>query len=263
MPAEGAALADLASITPLRKRGWRRTPLVFVHGFSSDAASHDGVLSLLARKGYPCWSFDLPGHGSHKSESEAQMRVSRYVQLVAGFIRQRRLRNVALIGHSMGGAVAVGVNAMLPAAVRCLILEAPLNREAFSVNRERLEQLSRIGDDAGRKGLFAGIRRLWGMRKGFEPLFRDIASRATGKKVNWAYESVGDKPTLVVWGARDPVIPPKASIAYIARHASDLRVAVFPAAGHSPHRDEPRAFCAHVLDFLRETARQAKKKAGG
>ena len=56
-------------------------------------------------------------------------------------------------------------------------------------------------------------------------------------------------PTLIIWGARDPMIP----VAH-GRAAHELmphsRLVVFDDAGHFPFRDEPAAFVAAVNEFI-------------
>ena len=75
----------------------------------------------------------MPGHGDNLSENDAEMRVSKYTNLVINFIAANKLHNIVLIGHSMGGAIAVMVNSIIPNKISCLILEAPLNKKAFVI----------------------------------------------------------------------------------------------------------------------------------
>jgi pimeloyl-ACP methyl ester carboxylesterase len=57
-------------------------------------------------------------------------------------------------------------------------------------------------------------------------------------------------PTLLVWGARDPVVP-----AWHSQNAaaliSDCRVHVFPSAGHSVYRQKVEEFSQVLLSFLK------------
>jgi pimeloyl-ACP methyl ester carboxylesterase len=62
----------------------------------------------------------------------------------------------------------------------------------------------------------------------------------------------GEVPTLIVWGARDPLIPAAHGR---AAHAAipGSRLEIFDGAGHFPHRDEPVRFTEAVADFMAET----------
>jgi hypothetical protein len=59
----------------------------------------------------------------------------------------------------------------------------------------------------------------------------------------------GDRPTLIVWGALDTVIP--VAHAY-AGHAAipGSRLEIFEQSGHFPHMDEPDRFARALLSFL-------------
>jgi pimeloyl-ACP methyl ester carboxylesterase len=62
----------------------------------------------------------------------------------------------------------------------------------------------------------------------------------------------GGYPVLVVWGARDTVIPAHhAEIAHSAMPSS--RIEVFEASGHFPHRTETARFISVLEDFIKET----------
>jgi pimeloyl-ACP methyl ester carboxylesterase len=59
-------------------------------------------------------------------------------------------------------------------------------------------------------------------------------------------------PTLIVWGERDSIIPPRhGAAAHEAMPGS--RLAVFEGAGHMPHADDPRRFVDLVTGFCRAT----------
>ena len=61
-----------------------------------------------------------------------------------------------------------------------------------------------------------------------------------------------EMPTLIVWGADDPIIPAHhGERAHEAMPGSHLRV--FPGAGHMPHFDHPMAVAETLLDFMAET----------
>jgi hypothetical protein len=59
-------------------------------------------------------------------------------------------------------------------------------------------------------------------------------------------------PTLLIWGARDPVIPfEHARIVHKAMPGS--RLEVFETAGHLPHRNDPKRFLAVLREFIAST----------
>jgi pimeloyl-ACP methyl ester carboxylesterase len=56
-------------------------------------------------------------------------------------------------------------------------------------------------------------------------------------------------PTLVVWGAKDPVVPVRQAYA-AARVIPDCQVKVFKNRGHNVHRDELKQFSSILKRFL-------------
>jgi pimeloyl-ACP methyl ester carboxylesterase len=60
---------------------------------------------------------------------------------------------------------------------------------------------------------------------------------------------VAELPTLLVWGARDRIIPLRHGIA-AAQSIPGSRVEVFESAGHFPHLDDPDRFTRVLLDFV-------------
>ena len=62
-------------------------------------------------------------------------------------------------------------------------------------------------------------------------------------------------PTLVVWGADDPMVPLRHAFEY-EDLIPDARAVVFPRTGHAPMLEEPERFNAALLGFLHEDARR-------
>jgi 4,5:9,10-diseco-3-hydroxy-5,9,17-trioxoandrosta-1(10),2-diene-4-oate hydrolase len=56
-------------------------------------------------------------------------------------------------------------------------------------------------------------------------------------------------PTLLVWGAKDPIVPVRHAY-QAARVIPDCRVKVFENCGHNVHRDELKQFSSTVTRFL-------------
>jgi pimeloyl-ACP methyl ester carboxylesterase len=58
-------------------------------------------------------------------------------------------------------------------------------------------------------------------------------------------------PTLLMWGAGDPVLPPSNAQRF-ARDIANVEVVVIPSAGHTPMLEQPEPSVAALLDFLGE-----------
>src|SRR5215217_9054695 len=90
----------------IRVRCWpgRGRPLVLLHGLLDDST---GWARLAADTGRPCIAVDLPGFGG--SDLPLRPRLSSYADDVAAALGRMRLEGSTLVGHSLGGGVAVEV----------------------------------------------------------------------------------------------------------------------------------------------------------
>ncbi|MEI7768987.1 MAG: alpha/beta hydrolase [Chloroflexales bacterium] len=82
--------------------------LVLLHGITSSAMSFWQVAPALAAEGYHVFALDMPGHG--ESDMSAAHHIDMIAGLCAALIVARELRDVALVGHSWGGATALALS---------------------------------------------------------------------------------------------------------------------------------------------------------
>src|SRR5690242_3305041 len=82
------------------------TPLVFVHGSGDSAKSW--ALVIAALPDIPCVTLDLPGHGALVEQpGPSVMSVGDYAAFVRAEIERRGLIGACVVGHSLGGAIAL------------------------------------------------------------------------------------------------------------------------------------------------------------
>jgi len=94
-------------------------PLVLLHGFASSIFTWRDTLPALAR-GHDVVALDLPGFGG--SEQPVGLTAERYPRVVIGLMDRLGIERFALMGNSLGGAVALLVAADHPARVERLVL---------------------------------------------------------------------------------------------------------------------------------------------
>ena len=114
--AEGYALYAL-------DQGHGSPALVFLHHFGGSSNEWAGVVAALESE-YRCVVPDLRGFGS-SGELGAMARVDGYADDVLNLVRRRGLDRFVLIGHSMGGKIAMAVAAREPPRMVSLVLLAP------------------------------------------------------------------------------------------------------------------------------------------
>ncbi|HEV8679803.1 MAG TPA: acetoin dehydrogenase dihydrolipoyllysine-residue acetyltransferase subunit, partial [Stellaceae bacterium] len=98
-------------------------PVLFVHGFGGDLNSWMFTQPALAGSRRAI-ALDLPGHGGAEKQVGAGDRAS-FAGAVADAITALGVERVHLVGHSMGGAIALAVAADRPQAITSLTLIAP------------------------------------------------------------------------------------------------------------------------------------------
>lgn len=95
---------------------------LFLHGFGADRLSWAGNVAALFA--HTCvYAVDLPGHGQSDIDDEAS--ASAMANAIVVSINHCQLDNLHLVGHSLGGAVAIEIAAQQPALVSALSLLSP------------------------------------------------------------------------------------------------------------------------------------------
>ncbi len=122
-------LIDSTEISYIKEGNGEKTVL-FVHGLSSNSDAWSKNIASLKEK-YTCIALDLPGYGK-SAKPEATYTPSYFAEILHQFIDELELKNVILIGHSMGGQASVKLATTYKTDVQKLILVAPAGLEQFS-----------------------------------------------------------------------------------------------------------------------------------
>jgi pimeloyl-ACP methyl ester carboxylesterase len=256
--------------------------LVLVHGITNSSASWQPVLAQLGRR-FEIVAPDLLGHGdSAKPRGDYSLGAS--ASLLRDLIVALGHERATLVGHSLGGGIAMQFAYQFPERIERLVLVSsgglgrevtPLLRAATLPGSELVLPLlaskpvvgagAAIGRGLHRVGIRAGAG-LLEIATGFASL-QDVETRRafvhTARSViDFGGQRIdaSDKlylaravPTLLVWGDRDPVIPARHGIR-AHEQMPGSRLAIFEGAGHFPHHDEPLGFTAAVTEFVDSTA---------
>lgn len=99
----GGRIADLHAI----EQG-DGPPLVLLHGFGANAYTWNKIRALLSMR-HRVFALDLKGFGASPKPDDGRYSLQDHADAVMRFIQQRGLKELALVGHSFGGAVAFRV----------------------------------------------------------------------------------------------------------------------------------------------------------
>ncbi len=236
-------------------------PLVFLHGFGADGTGWRPVWRGLD-SAHRLLAIDLPGHG--RSKPQAPVCFDGLVDAVQSVLDEEGVRRCVLVGHSLGGAVALGLADAGVVDIRALCLLAPagLGPEidgAFLsglVRATRAESLApwllRLVADPAlvtpgfvRATLQASDAESADYRRRLiDSVFPDGTQAISLRHVLPQLAM----PARIVWGTRDAIIP--------ASHAAHLpgRIGLHRLdVGHMPHLEAPRL----VAGLIAEAARSA------
>jgi pimeloyl-ACP methyl ester carboxylesterase len=254
--------------------------LLLVHGIASDSEAWRRALPLLARRATVI-APDLPGHGA-SGKAPGDYSLGSLASSLRDLLVKLGHERATLVGHSLGGGVAMQFSYMFPERTERLVLVSSgglgqnvnLLLRAATLPGSELAIAATIGPiTAVGRAAVATLRRL-GLRvapdlgevgRGFATL-ADSQGRAAfldtlrsvvnfrGQRVDASdrlYLAVG-LPTLLLWGEADPIIP-----AGHGRRAEKQmpgsRLVTFADCGHFPQIDDPHRFAATLLEFLDET----------
>ena len=255
--------------------------LVLLHGIASTADTWAPVATGLAAN-HTVLAHDLLGHGA-SAKPRGDYSLGAYASGVRDLITALGYERATVVGHSLGGGIAMQFAYQFPERVERLVLisSGGLGREVHPILRAStlpgseivLALLGRrwlrttggaVGATLGRLGLRAG-EDLAGVAAGIASLGDADARGAFVHTARAAIDPGGQRvsatdrlylaahlPTLIVWGERDPIIPAAHGE---AAHAAipGSRLEIFAGAGHFPHREQPVRFVSLVEDFMRST----------
>jgi pimeloyl-ACP methyl ester carboxylesterase len=231
-----------------------KVTLVFVHGSGDSAQIWKPLLARLPE--HTCVALDLPGHGALVDRpGPADMSVDDYAAVIHAELVRRDLSNVCLVGHSLGGAIAlrmaleypsrVGRLVLIGAGARLRVLPALLAEAQASPDTAK-EKLTRLAF-APANETRAAVRYTAAGPSAPGMLYRDL--RACDR-----FDMMEDlgrvaQQTLVVVGEDDRLTPPKYA-AYLREHLADAQLVTVPGAGHYAALEAPDAVAGAIMRWL-------------
>jgi pimeloyl-ACP methyl ester carboxylesterase len=263
------------------RRAGRGPLLLLLHGIAGTSATWDDVIPALAAS-HTVIAPDLLGHGD-SAKPAGDYSLGNYASGVRDLLESLGLERGTIVGHSLGGGVAMQFAYQYPERCQRLVLVASggLGREVHLLLRAAAlpganvvlpwlcvagrRSVGRLVHALGRAGLQASadLEETW---RSFVSLEDPAARRAFLHTVRGIIDLGGQRvsasdrlylaaelPTLLVWGEDDPLIPVRHARAAHERMPGS-RLEVFEEAGHFPHRDCPDRFARVVLDFVASTA---------
>jgi 3-oxoadipate enol-lactonase len=215
--------------------------LVLLHGTGSNACTWDRFTQRINDAGYRVIALDLRGHAS--STRTGNYAMHRIRDDVLGLLGALDLRDVTLIGHSVGAYAALAAALHSPHLITRLVLEDPAAPPA------RLHPLlGRLLPLLTAAVAIATARREHSLRSKAS-IFLQLSRPDPAW---WSRLLEVRQPTLILSGGPTSFIPPQ-RLAQMTAAIADVRLATIPV-GHRIHSLAPDEFLAEVAAFLAEPA---------
>jgi pimeloyl-ACP methyl ester carboxylesterase len=259
-------------------------PLVLLHGLGATQQIWSLVVSALATERRVI-TLDLPGFGASAPVGNGFDLTSVAERVARALAAQRVRAPYDLVGHSLGGAVALTLAATRPRLINRLVLVAP-------AGLQRPMHVPPLLLGAGAEGLLAARRRLaaltdlwWGRRLLLAFAADDgarlspaqarmmIEASAAARRISPAMVAIAQadlRPLLdanrvplgLLWGARDRAVPPELARQIVAARP-DAELEVIDRAGHVPMMERPDQFSAALGRLLDRLDNHATTSSAG
>jgi non-heme chloroperoxidase len=251
-------------------------PIVFSHGWPLSSDAWDNQMLFFGQRGYRVVAHDRRSHGRSDQTWEGNT-MDQFADDLAELIVRLELKDIIIVGHSMGGgevARYIGrhgtkrvAKVVLVGAVPPLMLKTPANPEGTTLEVFDGIRKSVAGDRSqfykdltmpfygfNRDGAKVndGLRNafwLLGMQGGVKGQydcvheFSELDYTDDLKKI--------DKPTLILHGDDDQIVPIKASAEKSAKMIKGAQLKVFPGGSHGLAQTEADKFNSEVLNFIK------------
>lgn len=253
------------------QRGTTGRAVVLIHGLMSSTEEWAQNIDALAQA-HRVWAIDLIGFGYSSRIVEAKYSLKSMARSVREFLDAEGIARAHVVGHSLGGAVALQLAHDAPGRIDKLVLIDPaafifpwlrVVRMAARVpylpralvelmlSNPRVHEAAlrnALGDPArlDRRALAARLRasQVRGTRQALLAMARSPEIAANPEELDRVA-----MPALVLWGERDNVLPLEHG-RRLAGKLPNARLVVIQDAGHVPNEEFPETVNSLVIDFL-------------
>ncbi len=226
--------------------------LVLVHGAGGNHLHWPAKLRRL--HGATVYALDLPGHG--RSGGQGRDTIGDYAQAIVEFLNTTGIEQPIIVGHSMGGAIALTLALYFPTHVAGLVLiatgarlrVAPAILDGMRSNFEgSVELITRFAWSPETKPALTELGRQALMETGPDILLGDFSACDHFNVM----ERLGEieHPTLVIVGTADQLTPPKYA-RFLTEHIPNARLVLVEDASHMVMLERPLEVTGAVREFL-------------
>lgn len=255
--------------------GSNKPTLLFLHGLGLNKNFWSQTTTQLSGN-FRCIAVDLPGHGDSRNVA-TNGSMSAYANAIREFILEKQLSDITVVGHSMGGQIAIILALQMPAVISKLILVSSAGIETFTPEEgSKLKSATQsiyanpIGDDLLQRTYFHASAEIKSLlmhehvvqqRENFKQLSALITSSVEGmlNEPVFNYLDKITQPVLCIYGQMDTAIPnrwlhPQSTVQHVQQVAEtklpDCQTRTFLLSGHYLPVDQPEELAKEIFRFV-------------
>lgn len=242
--------------------------IVFIHGFGTTSKYFDSIAQSLSNF-YNYYAIQLPGHGIASFNNKKELDPYEYAKYVNNWINMMNLKNIILIGHSMGGGIALMLSLLNNKSINKLICITPMNPNIslkslnvfkfFSKkkkNKERLKYLlfynpDKVLSKRTKKDIVDEKEYQNKNGNNFKILRKNMIKFKNYKNLLKSVKQ-NSKKTLIIIGKHDGIIDPNATYNKFKKY-NNYDFEFFEKSAHLPFLEEEQKFIETVIKFINNT----------
>jgi pimeloyl-ACP methyl ester carboxylesterase len=230
-------------------------PLVILHGLMGGLSNFEGLFDFFPKNGYAVVAPELPVYNS----TLLNTNVKYFAKYVKKFIDHKKLKNVVLIGNSLGGHVGLIFSKLFPKLVKGLVLtgssglyensmgDSYPKREDYNFIKKKTQEVFYMPEIATKEIVDEIFETVNDRKK----LIKILAMAKSAIRHNMS----SDLPkitneTAIIWGKNDTVTPPN-----IGEEFNNLipnsEIYWIDKCGHAPMMEHPQKFNKILFDWLK------------
>ena len=229
-------------------------PFLILHGWGSNSDRWIPVAEKISQNGYKVIIPDLPGFGKSEALNEP-WSANKYIIWLEQFVEGLNLRELYLLGHSFGGALACKMAINHPQQIKKLFLVSAAFVRKRTIKKQVLGRVSKVAK------IFSFLPFYSIAKKAFYKFVVGSYdySKAEGVMKNTFLNVVADDlsqfvafvkvPTVIIWGNKDESTLVDDAY-FLNKKIKDSKLVIIEGAGHALNRKQPDILSEKILENI-------------
>lgn len=249
--------------------------VVLLHGFASSTYTWEEVAVILNKEGFHVYALDLKGYGWSDKPLDSQYDIVALTEDVYGWMLSMGLRNVVVVGNSMGGSITALLSKVHPDRVERMVL---IDAGGYPMPLPFVINLARLPLSPFFSKLIFGP---WIVRMNLKEVMFDKTKVTptrvdeyfkrmrtenaldiqikTARSIDFGKDDFGKSVTqgnttrtLIIWGKNDAWIPLDIVGYRFRQDLVNSTLSIIPDCGHIPQEEKPEETARLILDFVND-----------